>query len=95
MEELLEKIERLKEFRKALIAPKPPQINTSPKAPGLPKPPSGDLKLPKPPTGKGPSSKKNPAKVAQQLKEPSQKKFAMKQAKESLSTNKNGQWNLS
>lgn len=50
-------------------------------------------KVPKAPTIT-PISQKNPVKVAQQVSDPATKKIAVKQAKEIVKTDKNGQWKL-
>jgi hypothetical protein len=58
---------------------------------GLPSP--NTPQMPKAPTI-APINKKNPVKVAQQIADPATKKIAVKQAKQILKTDKNGQWKL-
>lgn len=94
MNKIQEKIKEIKEvLEKALKLLPPPKIIglPSPKAVGMP---SADVSAtPKKPSI-APAAKKNPVDVAQQLKDPSIKKLAVKQAKEFVKTDKNGQWHI-
>lgn len=78
MEALEKKLNDIKEQLEKAL-----NILPSPKAPQAPTTPNMT-----------PSTKKNPVKVAQQLKDPSSKKIAVKQAKEVVKVGQGGQWKL-
>ena len=88
MESLEKKLLEIQELLKGV-----PQI-ASPKAPGLPKPVEPIKPATVAPPSNAPASAKNPVKVAQQIKDPSTKKIAVKQAKSLVKFDKNGQWSL-
>jgi hypothetical protein len=98
MEELIKKLEQLKELIKAVKLQTPAQQN-GPKLPQLPtpkQPPTPSMtpsaaKAPKIGTGAGPDSKKDPKKMAEQIKNGS---MSTKTQKIMLKVADNGQWSL-
>ena len=88
MEQLEKKLLEIQDLiKKSGLLPSP----NVPKAPGV-TPPTPPTK----PTAPGmvPPIQKNPVDQAQQIKDPSTKKVAVKAAKTMLKTDKNGQWSL-
>jgi hypothetical protein len=100
MNKINEKLDIMLEiFSKATKVPFVPPSPKGPKAlsmpsvdiPKLPGAPMADIK----PVSNAPQAKKNPVKIAEQINNPDTKKIAVKQAKEMLKIEKNGQWKLS
>jgi len=88
MEQLEKKLLEIQDLIKKsglLPSPKPPKMPgvAAPAAPTKPAAPS-----------MAPPTQKNPVDQAQQIKDPSTKKVAVKAAKTMLKTDKNGQWSL-
>lgn len=93
MEDLAKKIEQIVDLVKAMMASiKQPKLGAGDNRIRSPKVPTLGIKPPS--TGIVPASQKNPVKVAEQLTEPAAKKDAVKQAKESISFNRLGQWQI-
>lgn len=95
MEDLVKKLEQLRDLIKAVKQMKPagPTLPSIP-APKLPAPPSLTPKAstaPKIGVGQGPNSKKDPKKVAEQIKNGS---MSTKTQKVMLKVDNNGQWEL-
>lgn len=93
MEKLEQQLEEIRSLIKGLKLATPPKMPAlaSTKNVGMPSPVAPVV--PAIPT-LTPNSKKNPIDVAQQVKNPGVKKLAVKQAKEFMKTDSNGQWKL-